>query len=82
MGFEWGRQGKTLDRLEETGTEVAHWVVQEYFKVADAKDLTQEQMEEVFIYSESDKIDGFLGMCLRNVVNYWQAENDNYEILG
>ena len=49
--------------------------------MADAKELSQEQVEEIFIYSESDKIDDILGVCLRNVVNYWQNENNNFEIM-
>ena len=81
MEFEWSRQGKTLDQLFEIGTENAHSVVQEFYNVADAKELSQEQVEEIFIYSESDKIDDILGVCLRNVVNYWQNENDNFEIM-
>ena len=81
MEFEWSRQGKTLDQLFEMGTEHAHSVVQGFYNVADAKELSQEQVEEIFIYSESDKIDDILGVCLRNVVNYWQNENNNFEIM-
>tara|TARA_B100001059_G_C17581902_1_gene450290 strand:+ start:441 stop:686 length:246 start_codon:yes stop_codon:yes gene_type:complete len=81
MEFEWSRQQKTLDQFFEIGTENAHYVVQEFYNVADAKELSQEQVEEIFIYSESDKIDDMLGVCLRNVVNYWQNENDNFEIM-
>ena len=81
MEFEWSRRGNTLDQLFEMGTEHAHSVVQEFYNVADAKELSQEQVEEIFIYSESDKIDNILGVCLRNVVNYWQNENNNFEIM-
>ena len=49
--------------------------------MADAKELSQEQVEEIFIYAESDKVDDILGVCLRNVVNYWQNENNNFEIM-
>ena len=81
MKFEWTKQNKTMDQLEVLGTTNSHYVVERFFKVDDAKDLTKEQIEEVLVYSESDEIDGFLGMCLRNVINYWQMENDNYDIM-
>ena len=80
MKFEWKKQHKTLDQLEDLGTTNAHYVVEEFFNVEDAKELTQEQIKEVMSYSETDEIDDFLGTCLRNIVNYWQNENDNYEI--
>tara|TARA_Y100001935_G_scaffold194061_1_gene162180 strand:- start:1422 stop:1541 length:120 start_codon:yes stop_codon:yes gene_type:complete len=39
-------------------------------------------MREVYEYSESDDFDSFLGLALRNIVNYWQDQNENYNILG
>ena len=82
MKFEWKRQGKTLDRLENEATESAEEVVKSFFSVENSSSLTEEQMREVYEYSESDDFDSFLGLALRNIVNYWQDENENYNILG
>ena len=81
MKFEWKRQGKTLDRLENEATESAEEVVKSFFSVENLTSLSEEQMREVFEYSESDDCNSFLGLALRNIVRYWQNENDNYNIL-
>ena len=72
LSFNWENQQNALDAMEQVGTDSAFNVVEYMFNVEDIKNLTKEQIEEVFVYSESDQIDNFLGMCLRNVVNYWQ----------
>ncbi len=82
MKFEWKRQGKILDRLENEATESAEEVVKNFFGVENSTSLTEEQMCEVFEYSESDDCDSFLGLALRNIVRNWQDDNDNYNILG
>lgn len=74
MKFEWKRQGKTLDRLENEATESAEEVVKSFFSVENLTSLTEEQMREVFEYSESDDCNSFLGLALRNIVKYWKTK--------
>ena len=81
LSFNWENQQSALDAMEQVGTDSAFHIVEYMFNVEDIKNLTKEQIEEVFVYSESDHIDNFLGMCLRNVVNHWQNENDNFDIM-
>ena len=82
MKFEWKRQHKLLDRLEREATDSAEEVIKSFFDVENSTALTEEQMREVFEYSESDECDSFLGLALRNLVRNWQDKNDNSNILG
>ena len=82
MKFEWKKQGKLLDRLENEATESAEEVIKSFFCFDNSTTLTEEQMLDVYEYSESDDCDSFLGLALRNLVRNWQDENDNYNIMG
>jgi len=82
MKFEWKKQGKLLDRLESEATESAEEVIKSFFGVENSTALTEEQMLDVYEYSESEDCAPFLGLALRNLVRNWQDENDNYNILG
>jgi hypothetical protein len=82
MKFEWKKQGKLLDRLESEATESAEEVIKSFFGVENSTALTEEQMLDVYEYSESEDCAPFLGMALRNLVRNWQDENDNYNILS
>jgi hypothetical protein len=79
--FEIHRQHKFLDWLEGEVTDYANTQVIEWFGVDEVEELTEEQIQEVADYSEGDDCDSWIALGLRNVVNNWQNEHDNFDIL-
>ena len=48
--------------------EIAEKEMIEYFNVSKIEDLTQEQLNEVFVYSEEEECDDWVGVALRSLV--------------
>ena len=50
----------------------------EYYNVQETSELTQEQVDEIFAYSESDDChEGYVGMALRSICDQWEFDQDD-----
>ena len=73
MTFEVRKQHKLQDQIESLCYEWAETDVLEYFSVESIDDLTQEQIDEIYTYSESDECyEGMVGVTLRSMCKYWE----------
>jgi len=46
-----------------------------YFNVEEIEDLTKEQVDEIYVYSESDECyEGMVGVALRSMVDQWENQ--------
>ena len=73
MTFEVRKQHKLQDQIESLCYEWAETDVLEYFKVESIDDLTQEQIDEIYTYSESDECyEGMVGVALRSMCEQWE----------
>ena len=54
MPFQVNKQHKLQDQIENLCYEWAYEDVLGYFNVESIEDLTQEQIDEIYTYSESD----------------------------
>jgi hypothetical protein len=68
MPFQVNKQHKLQDQIENLCYEWAYEDVIGYFNVESIEDLTQEQIDEIYTYSESDESDeGMVGVILRSM---------------
>jgi len=73
MPFEVIKQHKLQDQIESLCYEWAETDVLEYFKVESIDDLTQEQIDEIYTYSESEECyEGMVGVALRSMCEHWE----------
>lgn len=72
MAFDPGKVHKLLDRLEETAYEWMADRIQEFYQIEDLSNLTEEQLQEIFIYAESDECDIYVGMALRSIISNYE----------
>ncbi len=76
--FKVYKAHKLIDRIENEVTEWAYNQVTEHFDVDAPEELSREQIEEVI--EEMETFDDWCYTGLRNVVNVWENENDEYLI--
>ena len=70
MTFKVNKMGKLAEQLEELAYDWAHQDVIEYFGVSVLEELTEEQLTEIYQYSESEEcFEGYVGMALRGMCN-------------
>ena len=68
MNFEVKKMGKLADQLEELAYGWAHSDVLEDFGISALEELTEEQITEIYEYSESEEcFEGYVGMALRGM---------------
>ena len=73
MTFEVRKQHKLQDQIENLCYEWAYEDVLEYFSVESIEDLTKEQIDEIYTYSESEECyEGMVGVALRSMCEYWE----------
>jgi len=73
MSFEVRKQHKLQDQIESLCYDWAYTDVCEQFAVEDIDDLTQEQIDEMYTYSESDECyEGMVGVVLRSMCEQWE----------
>lgn len=48
--------------------EIAEKEMIEFYGVSKIEDLSQNQLDEIFLYSESDECDNWIGVALRSLV--------------
>ena len=73
--FEVKKIHKLQDQFESTAYDWAYEDVLEHYGVEEIKDLTQENINEIFAYSESDECyEGYVGVALRSLCDQWEGE--------
>ena len=73
MAFEVNKMHKLQDQMES----LAHdWVwedISEYYEVESLITMNQEQVDEIYVYSESDECyEGMVGVTLRSMCEQWE----------
>mgnify|MGYP003633863662 CR=1 FL=1 len=75
MAFQVNKQHKLQDQIESMCYEWAEVDVMEYFEVEAIEDLTQEQVDEIRIYADSDECyEGMVGVSLRYMCDQWDDQ--------
>ena len=79
--FKIYKAHKMLDWLESQVTEWANDLIVEHFGVESVDELTREQLDEVIEqWQEMEDYDGMLALGLRNCINTWENEHEDYVI--
>ena len=74
MPFEVIKQHKLQDQIENLCYEWAYEDVLGYFNVESIEDLTKEQVDEIYTYSESEECyEGMVGVTLRSMCEQWEG---------
>ena len=77
MTFQVYKQHKLQDQIEQLAYDWAIEDVTEYYGVEEPAELNQEQIDEIFAYSESDDCyEGYVGVALRSICDQWEDEQD------
>ena len=80
MTFQVHKQHKLQDQIEQLAYDWAIEDVTEYYGVEELTELNQEQIDEIFAYSESDDCyEGYVGVVLRTICDQWENEQDDQE---
>ena len=75
MSFDAGKVHKLQDRLESEAYDWMEYRIQEQYNVKDMSELTEEQIEEIEEYVESeDCYEPYVGMSLRSICDNWREE--------
>jgi len=75
MTFEVRKQHKLQDQIENLCYEWAYEDVLEQFNVESIDDLTQEQIDEIYTYSESEECyEGMVSVALRSMCEHWESK--------
>ena len=80
MAFEVYKQHKLEDRLEQEVYEWVGWAIQEQYGVEEFEELTEEQVDEISAYANSDESEYFAPyVCgvLNTICNNWYEENNS-----
>lgn len=79
--FKIYRAHKMLDWIENHVTEWANDLIAEHFGVEEVEELSREQIDEVIDqWEEMCDYDGMLALGLRNCINCWENEHEEYLI--
>lgn len=77
MAFQVHKQHKLQDQIEQLAYDWAFEDVTEYYGIEEIEELNQEQVDEIFAYSESDDCyEGYVGVALRTICDQWENEQD------
>lgn len=78
MSFEVRKQHKLQDQIEHWAYEWALEDVLFYYNVKEPSELNQEQIDEIFAYSESDDCyEGYIRVALRSICDQWEYDQDD-----
>ena len=58
----------TFDEECDEAYEVAENEMMEYYSVSEINNLTQEQLDEIWIYSEGEDCEKWIGIALRSLI--------------
>jgi hypothetical protein len=58
----------TFDEECDEAYEVAENEMMEYYSVSEINNLTQEQLDEIWIYSEDEDCEKWIGIALRSLI--------------
>ena len=71
--FEVRKMHKLSDQIEQLAYDWAWEDVTEHFGIEEVEDLTAEQVDEIYSYSESEECyEGYVGTVLRTICNQWE----------
>ena len=77
MSFQVHKQHKLQDQIEQLAYDWAFEDVTEYYGVEEIEELNQEQIDEIFTYSESEECyEGYVGIALRTICDQWEMEQE------
>ena len=72
--FQVHKMHKLSDRMEEMAYEWVWQNISEHFNVEEVEDLNQEQVDEIYAYSESEECyEGYAGTALRSICDHWEG---------
>ena len=80
MAFEVYKQHKLEDRLEQEVYEWVGWAIQEQYGVEEFEELTEEQVDEISAYANSDESEYFAPYVvgvLNTICDNWYEENNS-----
>jgi len=73
MAFSVKKQHKLQDQIESLCYDWAIEDVLGHYEVEEIEDLTKEQIDEIYQYSESDECyEGMVGVSLRSMCEQWE----------
>ena len=67
MSFKIKSKATFTEECDEA-YEIAEKEMIEFYGVSKIEDLSQNQLDEIFLYSESDECDNWIGVALRSLV--------------
>ena len=76
MAFEYKKLGKLQDHLEAEATDWIESYIKDLYGVNDSVELTKEQISEIDKTAEDEKLDNYVGLALRNIVQAWYDHNE------
>ena len=76
MSFNLQGVSKLKSHLEDEATSWMESYINDYYKVNDIKELTQDQIDEIFQVKEEDGIDTYVELALGNLISYLENENN------
>lgn len=70
---------KWADNIEHTLADWAHESVEEYYKVEDIIDLTEDDIIELKEFVARNRNTGYdhILMAFTNIIDYWESENEH-----
>ena len=68
MAFDPGKVHKLQDQFESMAYDWMLERIQEVYGVDDPSELNEDQIQEIFEYSESDECEMYVGMALRSMI--------------
>ena len=76
MAFEYKKIGKLQDHLEAEATDWLESYIKDLNGVNDSIELTKEQISEIDKAAEDKKLDQYVALALRNIVQAWYDKNE------
>ena len=76
MTFEYKKIGKLQDHLEAEATDWLGSYIKDLHGVNDSVELTKEQISEIDKAADDEKLDQYVALALRNIVQAWYDENE------
>ena len=68
MALDLGKVHKLQDQFESMAYDWMFERIQEVYGVDDPSELNEDQIQEIFEYSESDECEMYVGMALRSMI--------------
>ena len=76
LSVEYKKIGKLQDHLEAEATDWLESYIKDLHGVNDSVELTKEQISEIDKAADDEKLDQYVALALRNIVQAWYDENE------